>query len=221
MSEDRAHKEGESAVSSRRTFITDTLQIGAGALLAGAAVGQAAVAEQTPSSMFQTRSDKSMSVGLHALIDFPPLTTRVFVDTRQRHGGGESGWRAICHRSRLWSNSRMCRRVRPAQNWAFFACDPDCAAHTEKTPWELDRQFLDLVARSWSALFLSAEPRQVNPEQKAAFRTAMQLALSGGAPGGCEPLDWLDNTTPELWLMGNERVTYHWAEPMGMRPFHL
>jgi hypothetical protein len=42
----------------------------------------------------------------------------------------------------------------------------------------------------------------------------MQFALSGGPPEGCEPLDWLDNTTPELWPMGNERVTYHWAEPM-------
>lgn len=135
----------------------------------------------------------------------------------QRIGDDTSGreW----ERTRRMGINTLAYRL--AQNGAFFACDPDCAAHTERTPWELDRQFLDLVARSGSALFVSVDPRQVNPEQKAAFRTAMQLALSGGAPGGCEPLDWLDNTTPERWLMGNERVTYHWTEPMGVRPFHL
>jgi alpha-galactosidase len=107
---------------------------------------------------------------------------------------------------------------RLAQNGTFFACDPDCAAHTEKTPWELDRQFLDLVARSSTALFVSADPRKVNPEQKAAFRAAMQLALSGGEAGKCEPLDWLYNTSPAYWLLGNERVTYRWAEPTGVSP---
>jgi alpha-galactosidase len=135
----------------------------------------------------------------------------------QRIGDDTSGreW----ERTRRMGINTLAYRL--AQNGTFFSCDPDCAAHTAKTPWELDRQFLDLVARSGTALFVSADPRQVNPEQKAAFRTAMQIALSGGAPGNCEPLDWLDNTTPEIWQLGHERVMYHWAEPIGVRPFHL
>ena len=135
----------------------------------------------------------------------------------QRIGDDTSG--RVWERTRRMGVNTLAYRL--AQNGAFFACDPDCAAHTEKTPWELDRQFLDLVARSGTALFISADPRQVNPEQKAAFRTAMKLALSGGAPGNCEPLDWLDNTTPEVWLLGNGRVTYRWAEPIGASPFHV
>jgi hypothetical protein len=35
----------------------------------------------------------------------------------------------------------------------------------------------------------------------------MQLALSGSAPESSEPLDWIYNTSPELRLLGNERVT--------------
>ena len=132
----------------------------------------------------------------------------------QRIGDDTSG--RVWERTRRMGVNTLAYRL--AQNGAFFACDPDCAAHTEKTPWELDRQFLDLVARSGTALFVSADPRKVNPEQKAAFRAAMQLALSGGEPGKCEPLDWLYNTSPEYWLVGNERVTYRWAEPIGVSP---
>jgi alpha-galactosidase len=104
------------------------------------------------------------------------------------------------------------------QNGTFFTCDADCVAHTEYTPWEFDRQFLDLVARSGTALFVSTDPRTVQPEQKSAFRAAMQTALSGGAPGGCEPLDWLHTTVPRQWRFGKENVSYHWEEPAGASP---
>jgi alpha-galactosidase len=83
----------------------------------------------------------------------------------------------------------------------------------------MDRQYLDLVARSGTALFVSVDPRKVQPAQKAAFQTAMRTALSGGAPGGCEPLDWLHTTSPRTWRFGDEKVTYHWEEPSGVSPF--
>ena len=104
------------------------------------------------------------------------------------------------------------------QHGAFFACDADCAAHTEHTPWEFGRQYLDLVARSGTPLFISVDPRTIQPEQKAAFRDAMQTALSGGTPGGCEPLDWLHTTSPRVWRFGDEIVTYHWEEAAGVNP---
>ena len=107
------------------------------------------------------------------------------------------------------------------QHDTFFSCDPDCAAHTERTPWELDRQFLDLVARSGTALFVSVDPRTVTAEQKAAYRAAMQLALSGGERGGCEPLDWMHTTSPREWRFGSRRVTYHWEEGPGALPLRI
>jgi alpha-galactosidase len=124
--------------------------------------------------------------------------------------------------SKAWERTRRmginALAYRLAQNGTFFACDPDCAAHTERTPWKLDSQFLDLVARSGTALFISADPSKIGPEQKHAFHLAIQTALSGGDAGGCEPLDWLHNTTPENWRFGMQQIRYTWSEQLGANP---
>jgi alpha-galactosidase len=135
----------------------------------------------------------------------------------QRTGDDTSG--LIWERTRRMGVNTLAFRL--SQNKTFFSGDPDCAAHTDKTPWEFDRQYLDLVARSGAALFISVDPRTVQPDQKAAFKAAMQTALSGGAPGGCEPLDWLNSTAPRVWRIGSETVTYHWDEPYGAWPFKI
>jgi alpha-galactosidase len=135
----------------------------------------------------------------------------------QRTGDDTSG--RIWERTRRMGVNTLAFRL--PQHGTFFASDADCAAHTDQTPWELDRQFLDLVAKSGTALFISVDPRTIKPEQKAAFRTAMQTALSGGAPGGCEPLDWLHTTAPRVWRVGAETVTYQWEEPAGAYPMRI
>jgi len=132
----------------------------------------------------------------------------------QRTGDDTSG--LVWERTRRMGINTLAYRL-PQHN-AFFASDPDCAAHTARTPWELDRQFLDLVARSGTALFVSVDPRTVTAEQKIAFTEAMQTALSGGTPGGCEPLDWLHNTAPREWRIGGKNHTYHWEESAGADP---
>jgi alpha-galactosidase len=132
----------------------------------------------------------------------------------QRTGDDTSGH--VWERTRRMGVNTLAYRL--PQNGTFFSCDADCAAHTERTPWEYDRQFLDLVAHSGTALFVSVDPRTVTAEQKNAFRAAMQTALSGGAPGGCRPLDWMHTTAPRVWRIGTERVSYHWDEPAGADP---
>src|SRR5438552_1011705 len=79
----------------------------------------------------------------------------------QRTGDDTSGkeW----ERTRRMGVNTLAYRL--PQHGAFFQSDPDCAAHTAATPWELDRQFLDLVAKSGTALFVSVDPRTVTPEQ--------------------------------------------------------
>jgi alpha-galactosidase len=135
----------------------------------------------------------------------------------QRTGDDTSG--------RNWERTRRMGvntlAFRLPQHRTFFLSDADCVAHTAKTPWEFDRQFLDLVSRSGTALFVSTDPREVTSEQKAAFRGAMQTALSGGDPGGVEPLDWLHTTCPRTWRFGSETVTYHWEEPSGAYPSRI
>ncbi len=135
----------------------------------------------------------------------------------QRIGDDTSGH--VWERTRRMGVNTLAYRL--PQNGTFFTCDPDCAAHTDQTPWEFDRQYLDLVARSGTALFISVDPRTIQAEQKIAFRNAMQTALSGGTPGGCEPLDWLHTTAPRRWRFGKEKIGYHWEEPFGANPISV
>jgi alpha-galactosidase len=135
----------------------------------------------------------------------------------QRTGDDTSG--RVWERTRRMGVNTLAFRL--PQNGTFFTCDADCAAHTEQTPWESDRQYLDLVARSGTALFVSVDPRTIQPEQKNAFHNAVQTALSGGAPGGCEPLDWLHTTAPRAWRFGKEQTTYNWEEPSGANPLRV
>jgi len=135
----------------------------------------------------------------------------------QRTGDDTSG--RVWERTRRMGINTLAFRL--PQHGTFFASDADCAAHTDQTPWDLDRQFLDLVARSGTALFISVDPQTIQPAQKAVFRTAMQTALSGGTPGGCEPLDWLHTTAPRTWRFGQETVTYNWEEPAGAYPMRV
>lgn len=135
----------------------------------------------------------------------------------QRGGDDTSG--RVWERTRRMGVNTLAYRL--AQNKTFFTLDADCAAHTNQTPWKFDRQYLDLVARSGTALFISVDPRSIQREQKNAFRAAMQTALSGGITGGGEPLDWLHTTSPREWRFGDEKISYHWEEPAGTNPFRV
>src|SRR5690349_20439584 len=99
------------------------------------------------------------------------------------------------------------------QHNRFFAVDADCVPCTPQTPWELNERFLDLVARSGTALFLSIDPAARTERTDRALRAGIRLALDGGSPAGIEPVDWLTNTTPTVWRSGDETVEYDWSQP--------
>ena len=104
------------------------------------------------------------------------------------------------------------------QHGAFFAADADCVPATPATPWARNRQFLDLVARSGTPLFLSVDPRARDARVDADLESAVRLALAGGVPGGVTPLDWLDSTTPRRWAGADGDRVYEWDAPLGAWP---
>jgi alpha-galactosidase len=132
----------------------------------------------------------------------------------QRTGDDTSG--------RQWERTRRMGintlAFRLPQHGTFFSLDADCVAQTSAVPWEKDRQFLDLVARSGTALFISVDPRTVTDEQREAFASAMHLALDGGTAGGIEPLDWLTTNSPSSWKAGPRTIHYDWLEDSGAYP---
>src|ERR1019366_657375 len=83
---------------------------------------------------------------------------------------------------------------RAPQHGAFFALDADCTPITTDVPWEFASRWLDLVARSGTALFVSPDPKALNPETRAAIKRA--FAAAAHPQPLAEPLDWMETTTP-------------------------
>ncbi len=106
---------------------------------------------------------------------------------------------------------------RAPQHRAFFDLDADCAAITPQVPWELSARWLDLVARSGTALFVSPDPAALNAESKAAMRRAFDIA-SRPQPTA-EPLDWMQTTAPRRWRLNNQLAEFDWYGPEGAAPF--
>ena len=68
---------------------------------------------------------------------------------------------------------------RGAQHDAFYTADADCVGVTNAVPWELNRQWLDLLARSGTMLFVSLAPGCAG--RRSATRPARRAGV-GGAP---------------------------------------
>ena len=108
---------------------------------------------------------------------------------------------------------------RLAQHGAFFTLDADCVPSTRGTDWALNRQFLDLISRSGTALFVSVDPATRTDAVDADLSVALRRALDGGEPGGVEPLDWLQSTAPARWRCGDAERRYDWLPTGGADPF--
>jgi alpha-galactosidase len=129
----------------------------------------------------------------------------------QRTGDDSSG--KFWERTRRMSVNTLAFRL--PQHGSFFSLDADCVPCTRSTPWERNRELLDLVARSGTALFVSVDPRCRDRAVDADLRAALRTALDGGEPGGVEPLDWLTTTSPRDWRVGPGRRRYRWLGPYG------
>ena len=122
----------------------------------------------------------------------------------QRTGDDTSG--------RDWSRTRKMGvntlAFRAAQQGTFFDVDADCVGLTNAIPWSLNRQWLDLLSRSGTPLFVSAAPDAVGPEQRSALREAFARAATRQPVA--EPLDWLQSNEPQHWRLGNTTANYDW-----------
>jgi alpha-galactosidase len=110
---------------------------------------------------------------------------------------------------------------RAAQHGSFFAVDADCVGLTRDIPWELNRQWLQLLAKSGTPLFVSAAPDAVGPEQRKALQEA--FAYASRPHGLAEPVDWMDTTQPARWMAGDDNsgkpMQFDWFGAEGASPF--
>jgi alpha-galactosidase len=136
----------------------------------------------------------------------------------QRTGDDTSG--------RQWERTRRMgvntAAFRLPQHGTFFTLDADLVGITESVPWEFNRQWLDLLARSGTATLVSAAPAARGQEQRAALRAAFEVAAAGGV--AAKPVDWMETSAPERWRAAagsraaDER-RYCWSGLDGASPF--
>ncbi|MBN2814075.1 MAG: hypothetical protein JXQ80_08355 [Bacteroidales bacterium] len=97
---------------------------------------------------------------------------------------------------------------RGAHQGIFYAADGDCVGLTPKVPWDKNKQWMELLAKSGTPLFISAQPEATGTEQKAFIKECFTLA-SKALPVG-EPMDWLENAFPVKWKLNGKTVTFNW-----------
>ena len=88
--------------------------------------------------------------------------------------------------------------------------DADCAAFTDRVPTELNLQFAELISMSDSALFISAAPGILSPQDEERLMVMFARAAKGG--GNLAPLDWLERKIPEQYLGEGNVHRYVWDE---------
>ena len=105
---------------------------------------------------------------------------------------------------------------RGAQHGAFYVADPDCVGVTNAVPWSLNKQWLDLLARSGTMLFVSLAPDALGDEQRRDLSAALALAAVPQPLG--EPLDWQRSTLPSQWKLQNRERRFDWIGADGPGP---
>ena len=158
-----------------------------------------------------TAGDRTLLLGCNTV---GHLGAGIFEAQRTGDDTSGTGW----ERTRRMGVNTLAFRL--PQNGTFFAQDADCVGITKAIPWELNRQWLDVLARSGTALFVSPSPEFTGPEQKKAIAAAFAIAGAGGT--NATPQDWLDTTVPERWGRAGAAeagTRYHWCAPDGAYPF--
>ena len=136
----------------------------------------------------------------------------------QRIGDDTSG--------RQWERTRRmgvnAAGFRLPQQGTFYTLDADMVGITDAIPWEFNRQWLDMLARSGTATIIAPGAPARGEEQRAAIREAFAIASRGGS--GARPTDWLETDAPERWRSGSQggshmEQRYRWSGEEGASPF--
>ncbi len=104
---------------------------------------------------------------------------------------------------------------RLCQNNIFYVVDADCVGILGRYDWKLNRQWLDLAAKSGTSLFVSCKPSEA--KEKEEIRRDLE---AGYIPASVQedsliPLDWMENCFPCEYLVNGEKKTFNWYTDTG------
>jgi len=121
-----------------------------------------------------------------------------------RIGQDTSGY--AWYKTRRYGVNTLAYRL--CQNDTFFKADADCACFTKHVPTDKNILFADLIARTNSALFISAAPDIL--KAKDIDRLIEIYRISSKGQTEAEPLDWLTNPFPALFRWNDLDIQYPW-----------
>ena len=100
--------------------------------------------------------------------------------------------------------------MRSIQDGAFFKIDADCVglASEGAVPWNLNRQWMELLGRSGTPFFVSWKRELATPEVRAALADAFKCASSDRETA--EPVDWIKTRQPRRWHLADGTAEYDW-----------
>ncbi len=97
---------------------------------------------------------------------------------------------------------------RMPQHNRFYFADADCVGITKHVPWEKNRQWLDVLSKSGTAVFVSIAEDCWTEEIKQDIREAFRRAEENLEPS--EPIDWMEKAVPEIWKSHYGLDQYQW-----------
>ncbi len=97
---------------------------------------------------------------------------------------------------------------RMMQHGTFFDADADCVGITEKIPLKLNAQWLDVLSKSSTPLFVSVA--EICETEKAADLISAAFKNSVECRTPSIPVDWFDTLTPCKWVSDAGEDTYRW-----------
>lgn len=113
---------------------------------------------------------------------------------------------------REWSRTRKMGvntlAFRMAQHNNFYFVDADCAGLTKDVPWEKNKQWLELLAKSGTPLFVSVAPDTLDDEQNAFL--GQMLAYASTEHPTATPLGMTNDVTPQNWMIEGEEKQFNW-----------
>ena len=151
------------------------------------------------STLRETAGDDVMLMGCNTLSH---LSAGIF--EVQRTGDDTSGvdW----ERTKKYGINTLAFRM--AQHNTFYCVDADCVGITKDIPWNVNKQWLDVLSKSGTALFVSISQDAYNDEIKSDITKAFKLSAENTEPS--RPIDWIKSITPCVWKSKYGTDIYEW-----------
>ncbi len=122
------------------------------------------------------------------------------------------------NRTRKYGINALAFRL--AQHKAFYDIDADCVGIIQgEIPWNFNSQWLDLLSRSGTPLFISCPEKGLTDSEFVQMKKAYKYASEQADE--LIPLDWEETSTPEKWLLNGIERNYEWYGEHGVNLEYL